>query len=427
MQNGGQRNSQGGDVGQCIEVCRACAVAHPQPFLTCGFEAGIVTLTLCTQGVCPLETEAAAVNGKSVVCWNGLILGAAPVFLAVVPVFVAARANAGFGLTEWAAEFLPGTIIVGGFAIFVHSQSSITDQVTCRKSFALGIAFFEGDKSFPIIDRFHGVVDAFRVVALIGKEGAFLQRDRLIRGREDLSGDGGIGDIARRGQLVERQAGDAVHQHMAFVSPVELIPPLIVLVGGRVDAEGAIRVAFRVVFLGELVLCKGFWIVLLGVCHDGCGVQTNERGVHDSQFVQLPYQISHDRLQRTIVQLPQAAVIGPVGRQRLHDVKAAVMGDDAVVVQIIHQICDLRETLAFHNNKRTDHGFFREAPPPGCRPGQREVQAAEKLVIKHGGALGCEQRHILNDFLSVDSGQPLSGWFSLKSILPKRGSAFYTI
>jgi len=61
----------------------------------------------------------------------------------------------------------------------------------------------------------------------------------------------------------------------------------------------------------------------------------------------------------------------------------------------------------------------------GCRSGQREVQAAEKLVIKHGGALGCEQRHILNDFLSVDSGQPLSGWFSLKSILPKRGSAFY--
>lgn len=51
MQNGGQRNRQGGDVGQCIEVCRACAVAHPQPFLTCGFEAGIVTLTLCTQGV----------------------------------------------------------------------------------------------------------------------------------------------------------------------------------------------------------------------------------------------------------------------------------------------------------------------------------------------------------------------------------------
>ena len=78
-------------------------------------------------------------------------------------------------------------------------------------------------------------------------------------------------------------------------------------------------------------------------------------------------------------------------------------------------------------DKRTDHGFFGEAPPPGCRSGQREVQAAEKLVVKHGGTLGCEQRHILNDFLSIDSGQPVSGWFSLKSILPKRGSAFYTI
>ena len=161
---------------------------------------------------------------------------------------------------------------------------------------------------------------------------------------------------------------------MTFVPPVERIPAFIVLVRGRVDAEGTIWVAFRVVFLGEFAFC-----------------------------------------------------ISKIRRQRLDDIEPAVVGNGAVVVQIIHQICDLRETLAFHNDKRTDHGFFGEAPPPGCRSGQREVQAAEKLVIKHGGALGCEQRHILNDFLSVDSGQPLSGWFSLKSILPKRGSAFYTI
>ena len=89
-----------------------------------------------------------------------------------------------------------------------------------------------GDKCLALINRFYRIVDAFCIVALVGKEGSFLQRDRLIRGREDLGGDGGIGDIARRGQLVERQAGDAVHQHMALVPPVELIPPLIVLVGG---------------------------------------------------------------------------------------------------------------------------------------------------------------------------------------------------
>ena len=133
MQNGGQRNRQGGDMSQCVEVCRAGSIAHPQPFLTCGFEAGIVTLTRCTQGVCSLETEAAAVNGKSVVCWNGLILDAAPVLLAVVPVFVVTRANTGLGLAERAAVFLAGTPIVGGFAVLVHGEPGLADRITGRK------------------------------------------------------------------------------------------------------------------------------------------------------------------------------------------------------------------------------------------------------------------------------------------------------
>ena len=133
MQNGGQRNSQGRDVGQRIEVCRAGSIAHPQPFLTCGFEAGIVTLTLCTQGVCSLETEAATVNGKSVVIGNGFIFRAAPVFLPVIPVLVVAGTFAGFGLTERAAVFLPGTIIVGGLAILVHGEPGLADRITGRK------------------------------------------------------------------------------------------------------------------------------------------------------------------------------------------------------------------------------------------------------------------------------------------------------
>ena len=193
------------------------------------------------------------------------------------------------------------------------------------------------------------------------------------------------------------------------------------------DAQSAVRVAFGVVFLGELAFRKGLRVVLLRVRHDGCGIQTNERRIHHAQLIQLPHQAGHDRFQRAVVQLPQETVIGPVGREWLHDVEPAVVGNEPVIVQIIHQICDLREAFAFHNDKSTDHGFLWKAPPPGCRSWQREVQAAEKLVVEHGGALGCKQRHILDDFLSVDSGQPLSGWFSLKSILPKRGSAFYTI
>ena len=85
-------------------------------------------------------------------------------------------------------------------------------------------------------------------------------------------------------------------------------------------------------------------------------------------------------------------------------------------------ICE--NPLTFHNDKRTDHSFFREAPSPDCRSGQREVQAAEKFVAEHGGALGCEQRHILNDFLSVDSGQPLSGWCVSQIHFTKKGLRF---
>ena len=142
-------------MGQCVEVCRACAVAHPQPFLTCGFEAGIVTLTLCTQGVCPLETEAAAVNGKSVVCWNGLILGAALVFLPIVPVLVVAGANTGFELAEGAAVFLPGTIIVDRLSVLAHGEACLADRITGRKRFGgFRAAWIEEDKRLALIDRF---------------------------------------------------------------------------------------------------------------------------------------------------------------------------------------------------------------------------------------------------------------------------------
>ena len=277
MQNGGQRNSQGRDMSQRIEVCRAGSIAHPQPFLTCGFEARIVTLTLCTQGIDTLKTQAFPVNGKPVIVWNGLVFRAAPVFLPVIPVLVVAGTFAGFGLTERAAVFLAGTPIVGGFAVLVHSQPGRAYRITGRNRFGgFHTAWIEGDKSFPIIDRFHGIVDVFRVVALVGKEGTPLQREDLVGCGEDVNGNCGIHDVGLGGQLVEWQPGDAVHQHMAFVSPVELVPAFIVLVGGRVDAESAVRVAFRMVFLGELVFCKGFWVVLLRVRHDGCGIQTKK-------------------------------------------------------------------------------------------------------------------------------------------------------
>ena len=190
------------------------------------------------------------------------------------------------------------------------------------------------------------------------------------------------------------------------------------------DAQRTVWVAFRMRFLGEFVLSKGFCIVLLRVRHDGRGIQPDEGRIHHTQLIQLSHQAGHDRFQITVVQLPQKTVIGPVGWQRLHDVEAAIVGDEPVVAQIISQIGDLRKSLALHDDKRADHGFFRKAPPPGRRSGQRKVQTAKELVVEHSGALGCEQRHVLNNFLSVDSGQPLSRGVFLQANYTKKELRF---
>ncbi len=221
-QNGGQSNSHGRDASQCIEIRRARAVPHPQPFLTCGFEAGIVTLT---QGVRLFETETTSVNRESVVIGNGLVFCVAP-FFSIVPVLMAERA----------VEFLAGASIIGRLSILMHGKSGLADRIAGGKSFfILCTTLVEGDEGFALIGRLYSVVDAFRVVALVGKR-TFLQRNRLICRCEDLSGDGGIGDIARYGQLIQRQPGDAVHQNMIFIAPIELIPALIVLVEGGMNS-----------------------------------------------------------------------------------------------------------------------------------------------------------------------------------------------
>lgn len=96
-------------------------------------------------------------------------------FLPVIPVFVVAGANTGLGLAEGTAVFLAGTPIVGGLAILVHSQPGRADRITGRKRFrGFRAAWIEGDKCLALIDRFYGIVDAFDIVALVGKEGAFL-------------------------------------------------------------------------------------------------------------------------------------------------------------------------------------------------------------------------------------------------------------
>ena len=85
------------------------------------------------------------------------------------------------------------------------------------------------------------------------------------------------------------------------------------------------------------------------------------------------------------------------------------MRNDSVVFQVIREICDLREALAFHYDESAKHSFLGKSLASCVCAGKLKVQNAEQLVIELDNALGCEKAHILNQFLSIDSGQPLSG------------------
>lgn len=73
---------------------------------------------------------------------------------------------------------------------------------------------------------------------------------------------------------------------MAFITTIEFI----VLLGSGVDAQRTIPAAFGLIFLGELVFCKRFWVVLLCICGNGCGNQADEGRIYNAQRVKLAYQ-----------------------------------------------------------------------------------------------------------------------------------------
>ena len=342
MQDGGKGDGQSGDVGQCIQIRGAVAVANPETLLPSGLEAGIVSLALGAQGIGSLEIEAASINGKPVIRWQRFIFGTAAVLLAIVPIWVVTRTDAGFGLSERTAEFLSGSTMVGGFSVLVHRKTRFTDGIACRQLFGgFRSPLIQRDNGISPVNILYQIVDRFRVIALVADEGTLFDGQDSVGGVEDILHNSGIRDVGGSGQFIEGQPGDTVHQHMVFVTPVELVTPFIMLVRCGMDTQGAVRIGLGVVLWLEFILGKRLWIVLLCVRRHRRGVQANKRGIHNAQFIELLHQTGHDLLQRPVVQLFQEPVVSPVGWQRSRDVKAAVMGDEPVIVQIIGQVGDL--------------------------------------------------------------------------------------
>ena len=129
-----------------VKIGGTVAVVNPQTLLPGSIKAGVVTLTFGTESVSSLvsslEGKAVTVNGKTVIIGNGNVLGAAPVFLAIVPVLVITGSGRGFGLSERTAEFLTSPSIFGGLSILVHGKACGTDRMARRKFFwILGVSW----------------------------------------------------------------------------------------------------------------------------------------------------------------------------------------------------------------------------------------------------------------------------------------------
>ena len=159
---------------------------------------------------------------------------------------------------------------IGCLSILVHGKARITEGIAGREFFRVFcIALVQWDHGVSLVDVFYQIINCFHVVALVTQEGTLLKGESLVGSGEDFLNDGGISRIGGSGKFIERQIGNAVHQHMVFVSPVKLITPFIVLVGRGMNTQRTVWVGFWVVFGLELVFGKGLWIVLFCVGGNG--------------------------------------------------------------------------------------------------------------------------------------------------------------
>lgn len=176
------------------------------------------------------------------------------------------------------------------FSILTHRQSSFANEIADRQFLWLfGTSFVQRNHGFSIINIFHSVVEITHIITFVRKKGTLPDRQDLVGGKKN--------NLSQEKRLPHWQ-GASVHKGAGwkcslpargFCSPSRLIAALIVLVGGRMDAQSAVDVAVGLVFRIEFVLGKGFWVVLLGIRQNRRGIQPDKGCVHDAQFIELPY------------------------------------------------------------------------------------------------------------------------------------------
>ena len=193
------------------------------------------------------------------------------------------------------------------------------------------------------------------------------------------------------------------------------------------DTQGAVWIGFWLVVRIKFVLDERFRIILPGVCHDGSGVKTNERSIQHAHFIEFFDLGLHDLFYQLMIQLPEEAVISPVGWHRFGDIEAAVVSNEAVIVKVVRQIGNIAEALALHHYEGAEHGSYwitGTADPFLLLFQYGQIQMKKQGIVKCSFGLRGKQAYVLYHFLSVDSNQPPFGWFLVQLNYTKKADCF---
>ena len=119
----------------------------------------------------------------------------------------------------------------------------------------------------------------------------------------------------------------------------------------------------------------------------------------------------HNFYEDFVVQIAEKPAECPIGRQGLHDIKAAIMGDKQVVCEIVNKVRDLRKALAFHNNEGAQQRLLLRRSAGFGVFDSSEIKMEKQRVVKPCLRLIGKQADVLYDFLTIDNDQLL--WFVL--------------
>ena len=111
-----------------------------------------------------------------------------------------------------------------------------------------------------------------------------------------------------------------------------------------------------------------------------------------------------------MVKIFQEEVKSTVRRKRQGNSKAAVMGNEKIVIEIIDKVSNHGEAFTFHDNEGTNHGVVGKTFTSRFWVflNERQIKIQEKGIIKLSNRLRGKKTDVLNDLLTVDSNQLLS-------------------